>query len=79
MNIFVVSLGYCCLPALCRHIVSFNSVEKYVQILLGIYTEIRDGASKDRFENAYLIYSEDNHIKIPPRFKLHLLYSLIKQ
>ena len=50
-----------------------------MKILLEIHTENTDDASKDRHEDAYLIYPKDNHIKSHLGFKLHLLYSLIKQ
>ena len=52
--------------------------KKDVKILLGIYTEIRDDTSKDRLEDAYLIYPKDNHIKIPPRIQTILIIFLNK-
>lgn len=49
-----------------------------MKILLGIRTEIRDDTSKDRLEDAYLIYPKDNHIKIPPRIQTTLIVFLSK-
>lgn len=71
---------YMSLSSLCRHAISFNSIKNNVKILLEIHTENTDDTSKDRPEDAYLIYPKDNHIKIHTLgSKLHLLYSLIKQ
>lgn len=49
-----------------------------MKILLGIRSEIRDDTSKDRLEDAYLIYPKDNHIKIPPRIQTTLIVFLSK-
>ena len=63
---------------LCRHAISFNSIKNNVKILLEIHTENTDDASKDRHEDAYLIYPKDNHIKIPPRLQTTLIIFLNK-
>lgn len=70
MRKICVHMCHYLLPSLCRHTVSFNSVKiNDVKILLGIHTEIREDTSKDKFEDAYLIYPKDNHVKIPPRIQ----------
>ena len=60
---------YVSLSSLCRHAISFNSIKNNVKILLEIHTENTDDTSKDRPEDAYLIYPKDNHIKILARLQ----------
>lgn len=68
---------YMSLPPLCRQ--SFNSIKNNdVKILLRIHAEIRDGTSKHRLEDAYLIYPKDNHMKSPPRIQTTLIIFLNK-
>lgn len=67
---------YVSLSSLCRHAISFNSIKNNVKILLEIHTENTDDTSKDRPEDAYLIYPKDNHIKILPRLQTTLIIFL---